>query len=256
MWIGLLCVAIVATAGCSGNVGAPNAPDLVEPTESMYRTPPKGNLAGQPPRIDLLARGFQVRGEPSPQGYGYYIYLLFADNKRDTLALREAAADEFLELFKDVATVRSLEPEVPRARLALALAPMMRREDADSLCRRKDVRLLLEGYDYDQAALIRNLVTGQTKASVPRVALVGSTRPLRPGEAAADLTVTPLCGSASDVTAKMHQVADQLLIGSNQPRSTTLATRLRRIFDSLGSLVVMGTAIAGDKADALVADCP
>jgi hypothetical protein len=204
------------------------------------------NSTGTPPAIDHLARGFLVTGAYEDDQYGYYAYLLFADQHPLTLPQRRAAAESFLSLFNDVRDVRRLE--LTPNRLALLLAPVKTSKDAAALVSHADVDKFLGAYDYTYASALHSHLVGPDRR-IPRVALVGSTRPLKLSSVvdATTLRVIDLCGDAEGARRKLVAFQDQLLIPETESVSLVLLEKLRTVFESLGEFVLVGKVMAEGK---------
>lgn len=193
------------------------------------------------PTIDLLARGFLVRGEQASPGFGYYAYLVFLDAGESTRPQREAAVHAFARLLEDARDVESLQ--VPRERLAVLYAPVTKDPGAPAPPER-----ILELYDYSTAQLLTVEIERRGLA-LPRLFLLGSATPLQPRAATLppDLRVVELKGDQQAIETTVLRFRSSLLAPSRPALASAMLERVRAFFDSVGGFVLSVGAVGGSS---------
>lgn len=194
---------------------------LKDPTTSSNAAAPK-----------VLVRGFATSSRP-PEGFGYYAYLVFADDGAATLPQRKRAARAMLGLFDAVERVELSSNNllgIPRNELALLLTPLRWWNVSPP----ETATEVLASYDYDAACTIYRQV-GSLGKPVPTLALVGAAQPIVPGARldAGSVFITDLC-TTERIEQKMHDL--ELRLTGRQPE-ITLVARVRALFESLGEFM-------------------
>lgn len=217
----------------------------MRPTDvRTYGSPESSGYGGESAPIDLLVRGFLKRGSASDAGYGYYSYLLFADNANATSAHRKAAAGAFMNLLEDTADAASLGH--PFSTMAVLYAPVTAIPSA------RTADALLSSYDYSRAQLLIHSVQ-HAGAHVPRVALVASQTPLDASTSPQHVDVTDLCGDDATVQQKLLEFRKELLVAPGSLHAPGILERVRGFFESIGSAVAIEKE---GKSESLPDSCP
>lgn len=111
------------------------------------------------------------------KGYGYYIYLVFANNSESTRAKRQKASEAFICSFS-FATDEDVQ-QLPKETIALFLAPVNSSRHATLMYRvRHRPDLLLRGYSYSEGQLFLNKMAGIKELG--SIAILGSRTMLNP----------------------------------------------------------------------------
>lgn len=197
-------------------------------TSSVMASKPPDEGGAAP--VDLLARGYLVRGQEAPAGYGYYAYLVFLDATDATRAEREAAVRAFARLLEDVKDVESLE--VPRERLAVLFLPVKSSPEHQPAA-------MLEAYDYSFAQVLTVEIQRRGHA-LPRLCLIGSTKPIQPrsAEVPKDLRVVELKGDAQAIEGIVMRFRSSLLTSSRPLVAQSMLEKVRTFFESVGGFVL------------------
>lgn len=168
-------VLLLALAAVALSLGCPPQPQWHgRGCESACGEIPSSRLDGSY-RINLLVRSFLRRGELEHARYAFYSYLFFADRGAVTAPARRAAAGAVLQLFSDVGDVAGLP--IDHAQLAVLYVPVVSFKATSAIAKRGADQLVAE-YDYDRARLLKGQIENATRMTLPRVALLGSSRPL------------------------------------------------------------------------------
>lgn len=194
------------------------------------------------PTVDLLTRGFLVRGAQVSPGFGYYAYLVFLDSSESTRPQREAAVRAFARLLEDVRDVESLQ--VPRERLAVLYLPVTNDPGAPAPPER-----ILELYDYSAAQLL-TVEIERRGLSLPRLFLIGSATPIQPRAATLppDLRVVELKGDQQAIETTVLRFRSSLLAPSRPALASAMLERVRSFFDSVGGFVLSVGAVGGSTS--------
>ncbi|HYV45193.1 MAG TPA: hypothetical protein VFA20_10050 [Myxococcaceae bacterium] len=194
------------------------------------------------PTVDLLARGFLVRGEQALPGFGYYAYLVFLDAGESTRPQREAAVRAFARLLEDARELDSLQ--VPRERLAVLYVPVKKNPGE-----RPPPEDILELYDYAAAQLL-TVEIERRGASLPRLFLLGSTTPIQPRASTLppDLRVVELKGDQQAIEATVQRFRDNLLAPDRPAFAAAMLERVRTFFESVGGFVLSVGAVNGSPS--------
>jgi len=194
------------------------------------------------PTVDLLARGFLVRGEQPLPGFGYYAYLVFLDAGESTRPQREAAVRAFTRLLEDARELDSLQ--VPRERLAVLYVPVKKNPGP-----RPPPEEVLELYDYSMAQLL-TVELERRGASLPRLFLIGSATPIQPGPVAPppDLRVVELKGDQQAIESTVQRFRDNLLAPDKPALAAAMLERVRAFFESVGGFVLSVGTVSGSPS--------
>ncbi len=195
-------------------------------------------------RVSYLARELLADDSKEPEGFRYYVYVLFRDNDEATLALRTAVAKKLLTSFKHTLP---REAEDRRASSALLVIPVV--EAASGALEFTDptkpraTELLLEAYHYERGARLSRGVMNELRrvepdAYLPSVSLVVADAPL---DRTDDFTHTRAWIGFDDVA--LADVPDRLgtfedmLYGHANPTEQTLVDKVRAAIDRIGGIV-------------------
>lgn len=187
-------------------------------------------------QVDLLARGFLLRGQEVSSGFGYYAYLVFLDGSEATRAEREAAIRAFAHLLEDVTEVSRLP--VPKERLAVLYCPVKELAPAPEK--------LLEAYDYSFAQLL-TVELARRGLKLPRLFLLGSATPIQPRSAVdpAGLRVVELRGDAQAIEGTVLRFRSSLLAPERPAPAGALLERVYSFFESVGGFVLSVGSVGG-----------
>jgi hypothetical protein len=231
------------TAGCP----APATP-TAEPV-TVYGRSAGSSLSGAPRDIESLARGFLVPPpHEAPDGFGYYVYLLFTSKTGSNRPKRVAAAAAFLRLFNGDGLLEFSQSNSgslpPRSKVAVLLAPLRFWPGS----RPRAEELVDTTYDYGLALEVYARLS-RANVKVTPLALVGSTQRLTDTAPIDGRRVfhTDLCDPAR-ADKKIAQLQRELLVPDSEVLNPRFAPieRLRRYFEEIGTIV--GGADAGSIA--------
>ncbi|HVE83089.1 MAG TPA: hypothetical protein VND93_09600 [Myxococcales bacterium] len=209
----------LAVAGCAAHEAA--GPSKVEGGEA---------------KINLLARGFIVKGEPVSKDFGYYAYLVFRDSGDSTRKEREAAIHAFHGLLKDARIAQSYP--VDKKQMAVLYAPVTRELEPET-----EEKQIFDAYDYVYAKLLTAEIA-RSDARLPRVCLIGTGQPLQPGAVPLDLRVVELKGDAGAIEETVYRFEYELL--TTRPLlAQTLLEKVRGFFESVGGFVISIGTLGG-----------
>lgn len=200
---------------------------------------------GQPEEqaaLDLLARGYLVRGKSVTEGFGYYAYLVFLDAGESTRPQRENAIRAFTRLLEDGRELESLQ--VPRERLAVLYVPV--KQDPGTAAAPESVLSL---YDYSMAQFL-TVEIERRGVTLPRLFLLGSASPIQPRATnlPADLRVVELKGDQQAIEATLLRFRSTLLAPATPTLASTMLERVRAFFDSVGGFVLSVGTVGGSPS--------
>lgn len=182
------------------------------------------------PALDLLARGFLVRGEEPQEGFGYYAYLVFADAGETSRPQREAAIAAFVRLMEDARDIDQLE--IPRDRVAILYVLVK-----EPLAVTAPAEKVLQAYDYTRATLLTRELSKHTR--LPRLFLVGAPGPIRKdAPLPREVRVVELSGDAQAIEATVLQFRTSLLAPDRPAVAQAMLERVRAFFESVGGFVL------------------
>jgi hypothetical protein len=231
--LGTLTLALVAFGSCSV---VPKTPVILGERDTTF-------AAGNGPEVRLLARTFLARQQQSPPDFGYYAYLVFSDRTDATASQRRAVALWLLGSLGDASEAKELKVSLREMALlqifvqdwhaATAILRVPRNEQQG------EYQTLLNAYDYDRAALLRNSLL-RLGATVPRVALVASQTPLESGPIQGKVSIVDL--DASDDTLINNRLArfqDALMVRRTElgAGEHVVLSRLRVFFEAVGKTI-------------------
>ena len=126
--------------------------------------------------LKLLLTDFYAPERGQKRGYGYYMYLVFADSSASTRVKRLKAAEAFICSFSS-ATGADVQ-QLPKETIALFLAPLVSRQDVTSMHRSRYPDNLLRTYSYLEGRLFQHKMAA-IKA-FESIAVIGSRTRLNP----------------------------------------------------------------------------
>ena len=222
-------LAVLALAGCGGaSVAETRRDEASEPL--LFGQPPIAAADGTPQRIDRLVRGDVSIKSVTPEGFGFYAYLLFAQEDEATRERRNKAALAFHQLTEHVEPLPHGMASEERAVRALLVAPIK------SNAARASAAELVTKYDYDRGFdMWRDL--RDSGYEVAPVAIVGSSVPfagdwIKRGE----IHIVELCAPLK-IERQVHAFRDGLVFGEDEVESShDLLEALRSLFRSLGEV--------------------
>ncbi len=137
---------------------------------------PTSSLTGEGRVVSHLLRSVLPPGAVEEKT-SFFIYLYFADNEDErTLGQRRKVAGIMLDLF-DGLVARSKVEDLLKTH-AILYVPMAEPEALPVAIHGHDLNVFLDAYDYQRARALRTLIEERTEGSLPRVALIGSAKPL------------------------------------------------------------------------------
>lgn len=193
-------------------------------------------------------------------GYGYYIYLVFADRSETTWSKRLKAAEAFMCSFSS-ATGADVQ-QLPTETIALFLAPLVSSQDSIILNQSRYPDQLLQSYSYTEGQLFQNKVAATN--AFESIAVIGSRTMLNPRDDApfpsqievldlshfsAHAIKETIIGLRKVVISKPGQ--DSALPQFEPLQHPQFALRLASFFESVGqgaiSLITIQTATADQR---------
>ena len=212
--------------------------------------------ATEKPSIQLLVRDFLQDRED--EDFGYFVYLIFAEQSESTRQKRLAAAKAFICQHSTVS--EALELEVNKSELAVFYAPVKKKTNLLLLSQSQSPGTLLKEYNYAWANLLRRQLTDRDSSEGKRfdfsVGIIGSPKPLMARGTEINLDKVVVLNMDKDssyqIAKRVREFRKGLLSLSTQTpgaeagSTPSLATRVRNFLYSVGSLVIPETAIAGD----------
>lgn len=126
--------------------------------------------------LKLLLTDFYSSELGQNDGYGYYIYLAFADRSDATWNKRLMAAEAFMCSFSS-ATDADVQ-QIPLETIALFLAPLVSNQDLLLLNQSRYPKQLLQSYSYTEGQLFQNKLA--TNNQFESIAVIGSRTMLNP----------------------------------------------------------------------------
>jgi hypothetical protein len=153
-------------------------PPVVEPVIPPPNWGPKLVSADVIFELDLrlLLTDFYTPEQGQQTGYGYYMYLVFADRTASSRAKRLKAAEAFICSFSSAAGADV--QQLPKETIALFLAPLVSSQDVTSMHQSGHPDRLLRTYSYLEGQLLQYKVAG-IKA-FESIAVLGSRTRLNP----------------------------------------------------------------------------
>lgn len=234
----ILLAGVIALSGCvrgipitgSGPGGPKGWSSVPKPRADIYAPRPAG-----PARPMVIARSIMAPNEQIKGEYGYHGHLLFPSRRPDNVEQRRAAAFSYFCYFSKMEDIRKQANDAPDT-VAVFMAHVRSKEAKSSLRAEFNVDTFLKEYDYDFAksyALGKGLDTkGIWLVATPTSQKAGADNRLLQLDLSRKLP--------EQIKAAMLAIDDQFTKAtweSQQANDRSLATIMRRMFDSLGRML-------------------
>lgn len=178
-------------------------------------------------QVSLLARAFLPSSAKAHSGFAYYGYLVFTDSSPASAFARRTASKFYLGLLAQV-NAANQSASIRRENMAVLYLPVNEDVAAETLISEQDAQAVVAAYDYVRARAIAAQLKRSGK-TVPGVAIIGSTRPLSPGESADAIDVVDLTDPGT-VAERMERFRDSLETREHPVNDEVVLKRLRAYF--------------------------
>jgi len=139
---------------------------------------PAAGLDGARQNVSLLLRSVLLPRAVEDDSSIFFVYVFFAEPSEATYLHRRRIAGYVKKLFSDVVERREVEHLLPSS--AVLYVPMRSASEAAAreAIASADLDVFLDAYDYERARKLRRRIETETHETLPRVALIGSSRPI------------------------------------------------------------------------------